>query len=627
MTGAGNIPHGKSKPASLQALPGLNRLTSDLESLQCAETSIHLICFDILSLRFINSAYGRDIGDALLQAISDWAHSLPEGKLYRVEGDLFCLLFLDEEFSSIIKYTEAIDQRFSRPWVLSSREKTSTVFVQTTIAIIPYEKSFHSQNICDLLNRALDYSQNSRRTCILDFETDEKLREHMKMQFELKTCIFSGMAGFYVQFQPIADPVKKTWKGLETLCRFTSPNFGKIPPDVFIPECEALGVIHIVGLWVLKTAIRICKEQQLDQFPDFFISVNISATQVVQPTFAEDIQNVLCTYEYPPDKLLLEITESTAFTFNSITTTAIEKLRSLGVMFALDDFGTGYSGFNNLKKLPVDFLKTEREFIEDIENDHYLQYFYYIMSETAHASGMRLIAEGVESGEQLRSVTKSGADLIQGFFFGKPMDANMLSMQKSNFKEPIDSASTNGLPMIDLRQWINGQDAYKITPALFRLLSQCLNIITSEEDINVAIQKVLGTIGTHFKVNRVYVFLQETGTVFSNKYEWCAEGVPSQLELFQYADATEDKFYDILRENEIVIAHNYNQLPSNLRRMLEEGGQKDSIQSIVVLPMNHKGEIRGFVGFDDSIERDWVPEEIIILHNLCIIALLVLTRS
>ncbi|MDL2295097.1 EAL domain-containing protein, partial [Ruminococcaceae bacterium OttesenSCG-928-D13] len=370
-----------------------------------------------------------------------------------------------------------------------------------------------------------------------------------------------------------------------------------------------------------------CKALGLDQIDRFFVSVNVSALQMNRRNFVHTVTDALEKHAYPPDKLLLEITESTQFAFNKTTLSAVKTLRGRGVLFALDDFGSGYSGFSNLKNLPVDMLKTDREFIENIENDTYLQYFYYIMSETAHANGMHLIAEGIETRQQLQSVVKNGADLVQGYLFGKPMDAETIGQMKDHFTTPLSEFQGWMSGISDFKQWINSQGAYQITPSLFGLQSKCIRLILDEDDAEVALDKILEVVGIHFKVNRVYIFMREAGTVFSEKYEWCAEGIEPQLHLFQEVDVAVDGFYDMLLENEMVIATMEPQLPVNLRGRLDSASRHGTIQSILAMPMRQRGEILGYVGYDDSSARDWMPEEMILLHNLCLFCLIILAKA
>ncbi|MDL2253462.1 EAL domain-containing protein [Ruminococcaceae bacterium OttesenSCG-928-I18] len=617
-----------NKPLSfLRALPGWEQLEQDLAEMRAEEEKICFLCYDIHSLRRVNRAYGRKVGDALLAAVAEWALSFPDSRLYRIEGDEFCLVFEKADLLCVYHYADVMESRFGKVWQLDIGGKTTEVFAQASIAAIGDLECDYRTELPDLLDQALKLSRKNHQITMFTAKHDEMTRAHVRLQMELKHSILSDMSGFSLVFQPIADPATGTWRGLEALCRWTGPTIGPVPPNIFIAEAEEMGLIHRLGNWTLDKAISSCKEMRLDKIDRFFISVNVSALQMNKRNYVRVVLDTLEKHRYPPEKLLLEITESTQFSFNDTTMTAIDMLRAKGVLFGLDDFGSGYSGFSNLKNLPVDILKTDRDFIENIENDAYLQYFYFIMSETAHASGMRLIAEGIETKEQLQSVVKNGTDLVQGYLFGRPMDQATIAANTENFTVTLKHFSGWITDLVDFKHWIYSQEAYKITPSLFGLQSKLISIILEEDNLDKAIDKILQTVGVYFKVNRAYVFLQEEGTLFSNRYEWCAEGVAPQKHLFQKVDGVLDGFYEVLCENEVVMASNAEQLPQNLRERLEGGDQQGSIQSLVVMPMKQHERILGFVGFDDQVCRDWMPEELIILHNLCLLCLIILVKN
>ncbi|MDL2218774.1 EAL domain-containing protein [Ruminococcaceae bacterium OttesenSCG-928-O06] len=602
---------------------GPKALESALQELRLGQDGRFLICYDITSLRNINCLYGRKAGDALLNAVCHWVASLSTGHLYRIEGDLFCILLPGFTLRDTEKVVRRIETRFSQPWALLANGRHLEVFTTATIAYMEDREAFWSAHLPDLFARALDAAKRERLPILFTPEADLQTREDIHLQFHLRKSILQGMDGFDVVYQPIVNAKTGVWQGLEALCRWTSSELGAVPPDVFIPGVERMGLVHRVGEWVLDRALATCKALELEALKDFFVTVNISPMEVARPGFAFRVLSVCEKHDYPCEKLVLEITESTEFNFTPQNRSAVEALRKRGILFALDDFGTGYSGFGNLKRLPVDFLKTERDFIRGIEEDNYLQFFYYIMSETAHASGKRLIAEGVETPQQLSGVVRSGADLVQGYLFSKPLPAQVLAGRLDRFSVP----SKNHMPVSEIgnmQMWLRSNDAYKITPSLFGLLSQCMNILLGEEDFDAAINLVLGMMGSHFKVNRAYIFLQDAGTIFSNRYEWCAEGRTSQMHLFQHMDAATDGFYKVLVENNILIATDESQLPPNLLQRLAGGAQHGAIQAMVVMPMRRGEEVLGFVGFDDDHARAWQPEEIIMLHNLCLFTLIVM---
>ncbi|MDL2253876.1 EAL domain-containing protein [Ruminococcaceae bacterium OttesenSCG-928-I18] len=611
----------------LQTISTAEQLAEDLDEVGEGTASFSFLCYDIHSLRKVNRAYGRKVGDALLAAVAKWVRGFPGSTLYRIDSDQFCLAFKNIDIELLRQYAFQMEARFGKPWKLEAEGHNHDIFVQASIAILADFEYEYRHELLELLDQALEISRRERQIILFTSEQDRLTQEQVRLQMELKSCILSDMLGFYLEFQPLVDPVTSTWRGLEALCRWKGPTIGQVPPGIFIEEVEEMGLIHQVGTWVLNKAIETCKMLHLDEIDQFFISVNVSSLQMNRHNYVRTVLDALEKHQYPAHKLMLEITESTQFSFNTSAMQSIDVLRGKGVKFALDDFGSGYSGFSNLKNLPVDMLKTDREFSVNIENDTYVQYFYYIMSETAHVNNMQLIAEGIETQEQLQSVVKNGADIIQGYLFGKPMSSETIYQLRDHFLTPLpvfNEHMTGGVPF---RQWMNSKQAYKITPALFDIQSKCIGHILDEEDAEVALRKIMETVGLHFKMTRVYVFLREEGAVFSEKYEWCADGIAPQKHLFQKMDGSTDGFYQVLQENEVVMVTKEVQLPDNLKERLDDAGRRGAIQSIVSMPMKQRGEILGFAGYDSSSERVWLPEELIILHNLCLLCLIVLAKN
>lgn len=606
-------------------LPNLAMLMLDLEDrYKRRAMPLHLVCYDIDALRKINFSYGHAVGDELLRQIADWVQSFSHSPLYRIEGDMFCLLLYGKTSTQVQQLTSSAMYRSKGPWIVHTENGAREIFVTAHMGIIPVDDYVLSQNLTDLMERVLDDSRHTRRIALFNQEADEIAQEYIRLQMDLKTCILRDMADFNLVYQPITDPSTGIWVGMEALTRWQRPGRGPVPPLIFIPEVERLGLMQVFGMWVMEKAVSTCRGLGLDSLDDFFLSVNVSASQL-QSDFAPRVKGLLARHGYPPHKLNLEITESTEFIFNDTTHGILEELRKLGVTFALDDFGTGYSSFSNMKHLPVRYIKTEREFIYGIEKDNYLQYSLYVISESAHASGMKLIVEGVEDHEVLRCVVKNGADLIQGYHYSEPIDQDALMRQIDRFTTPLACETLDGTEnLFNFGRWLRSKDAYNITPGLFDLLNQALDALLNADEPETALHDILGMVGSYFKVNRAFVFLRDEDAVFSNRYEWCAEGVDGQMHLFQKVDGAKDDFFQMLCDEQFIITTHESQLPQDMRGRLESGGQPSSIQSLAVHPIKRKGEILGFVGFDDDEPREWMPEEMLILHNLCLLVLITL---
>ncbi|MGF6375277.1 diguanylate cyclase (GGDEF)-like protein [Clostridiales Family XIII bacterium PM5-7] len=608
----------------LLRIPDVRQFASVIDELFKSTDSVSLLCYDIQSLRKINRAYGRNVGGTLLAAIADWVKTHLDGQLFRIEGDHFCLLFKNTNLDTLQNCAYALEDRFRNPWELIVGQEDYNLFVQASIAIFNEVEENHVDELLELMEQALSISKDKHEVIQFTAEYNKKTLEQVQLQLELKNCILSDMRGFHLEYQPFVNPVTRTWVGFETLCRWAGPTIGKVSPEVFIVEIEEMGLIHLVGSWVLNTAIATCKSMGLDAIDQFFVSVNVSAMQMNRSDFVETVMNILDTHQYPPEKLMLELTESAHFSFDKHVIDAINFLRAKGVRFALDDFGSGCSGFSSFKNLPADMLKMDRDFTENIESDKSLQYFYYVISETAHAHQMKLIAEGIETEAQLMSVMKNGADIIQGYFFSKPITIEEIVEHKENFFTPLHNFNGSELNMLSLNQWMSSQNAYMITPALFGLQSKCIDHVWQEKSVEDALYKIMETVGSHFNVSRVYVFMREQDTIFNETCEWCVEGVATQIDLFQQMDGATDGFLNLLRMQDVVFATKEQQLPDNLVKRLEESGHRGEVQSIVAMPMKQNGEILGFVGYDSVYERTWLPEELIILHNICLLCLIAL---
>ena len=601
------------------SLPNGQKLLQDMQGIYSdphGGKKTALLCFDFTSIRYFNGAYGQDPGSRLLKSILDWFdEDFSNDMLYRINEYEFCLplrVVSDEEARITAQY---IYDRFSNPWMVEIEGEEMSYFCGISLSLICSPEKVSDRDTLGLIDRTLDIARKSNRIFIYDEEMDQKSQERLRLAMSMKECLKRDMLGFEVHFQPIVEISSGIWKGLEALCRWTSPELGRVSPVVFIREAEQAGLICLLGSWVLETAVRRCKELKLDEIEGFFLSVNVSPIQMMDDTFADTVISVLEHYRYRGDMLNLEITESTELTFNSFTMAVIEKLRARGVRIALDDFGSGYSSFNNLKNLPVSFLKTERDFIQNIEQDSYLQYFFYILSEIAHANSMKLIAEGIEERTQLEIIKNNGGDYIQGFFFSKPLPAHELVKYVGNFNRTDEILLSTAPQPVNINQWLSGKDAYVITPNLLKVLNQCMQILLSETRLDIAFYKVLRVVGEHFDAERAFAFLRDPQGGYTNIQEWCAPGVGSLKPLLAQYDIRNitQSVFEALTRDKMLVSSDTSKLPESLREMLDFQG----IRAIVILPMFDEGELAGFVGCDDHRYREWSPDAVIMLWNLC----------
>lgn len=607
---------------TIDMLPGLGRLEQELKQLNKQKEQVYLICYDIEALRRINYAYGREAGDALLNSITDWVNERFEGALYRVDGDMFCVLLRHTRIEEVMRLAQEAYERSKKGWTLQLHGKQVELCVTASIAVIQPSPSLWDHYLLDVLERTLEISKRGKRVAVYGEELDREICEFLRMQLELKNSLLLDMAGFSLQFQPIVNPHNGIWKGLEALCRWNSKEFGSVSPLVFIREVERMGLMSKLGQWVLETAVSTCAGMGLVNIPGFFLSVNVSSSQIVQHDCADRILAALDHYGYPPHQLNLEITESAEFEFTDDARKVMDQLRSSGVSLALDDFGTGYSTLNNLKKIPATFIKTEREFIANIENDRFMQYYLYLISESAHLNSMYLIAEGVETDEQLQTVIRSGADYVQGYYFSKPIAAKELYASRHKFHARKKKAQLEDAECVSFNQWISTQESFVLSPAFFGLINQCIRIVLDGDCLDCVFEDVLNTIGRHFNVRRAFVFLRDEGFKFSNRYEWCADEAYSRKDALQRVDFAQLGIYDSLLSEEFLISNMFAGLSQPKRK--DDAAEKD--QTLLIAPITRKGILVGCVGFEDNADRKWRSEEVLILHNICLLVLIALSK-
>jgi EAL domain-containing protein (putative c-di-GMP-specific phosphodiesterase class I) len=304
------------------------------------------------------------------------------------------------------------------------------------VCVIDGRTGFESPaQILSIIERTLHISKESGTVAVYDQEMDRILKKDIELEVSLKNSVTDDMRGFEVFFQPIVDPKKGMWQGVEALARWTSPEFGRVPPLVFIKMAEQTGLINTIGQWVLDTAIGVCANLKLHELDDFFLDVNLSPLQMSDEKLVSNVLLSLQKHGFPGRNLALEITESEEVDDGGYSQTMLERLRALDINIALDDFGTGYSNFNNLKFMPVGILKTEKQFIDDIVTDEYQQFLSYVLVELAHSADMKLIAEGVETPEQMKELMRNGADYFQGYLFARPLSVRDLDEHVYKFTE------------------------------------------------------------------------------------------------------------------------------------------------------------------------------------------------
>ncbi len=384
---------------------------------QCA-----VLLLDVDRFKLVNDSLGNASADQLLIQIAQRVKTcMRQGDvLARVGGDEFAVLLDDvsgeEEASSV---ATRIQQALSISFNLLGQEVYTTMSIGIALASDYEQVSDMLRDADTAMHQAK--ARGKARYEVFGHDMHGELMSRLKMETDLRhACERDEL---FVDYQPIVSLGSRTLIGFEALVRWRHPEFGIIPPKDFIPVAEETGQILTIGQTVLESACRQAREwqQTYPVAPPLFVSVNLSVKQFNQPGLVENIASLLERFQLPPRCLKLEITESVFSDNIEAAVGLLTQLRELGVQLSIDDFGTGYSSLSYLQRFPIDTLKIDRSFVTQMmENEENLAIVRTIVA-LAQNLGMDVVAEGVETEDQLKLLRKLDCENGQGYLFSTPL--------------------------------------------------------------------------------------------------------------------------------------------------------------------------------------------------------------
>ena len=400
-----------------------DRLTHAMAQADRYHQILAVLFLDLDRFKAINDTLGHNVGDELLKLAAERLRSCIRDcdTVARLGGDEFTIIVDDiVEIQDAAVVAQKILDTISQPFNLHGHE----VFISVSIGLTLYPNDDENadnllRNADSAMYRAKEYGRNNYQFYVADMNV--KARERLMLENQLRRALDRNEFALY--YQPRVDLFSGRVIGAEALLRWRHPDMGLVPPAQFIPILEDTGMIIPVGEWVLQQAAQQNRTWQDLGLPRIRMAVNLSVRQFVQKDLAGSILAILKRVGLSPEYLELEITEDLLLEHNQTNIITLTKLRNQGIHISIDDFGTGYSSLSYLKRLPIDTLKIDQSFLRDIENDPDNKAITSAIIAMAGSLHLNVLAEGVETEEQLAFLRAQGCNEIQGFSFSQPLTA------------------------------------------------------------------------------------------------------------------------------------------------------------------------------------------------------------
>ncbi|MFD2365776.1 EAL domain-containing protein [Pseudoduganella sp. GCM10020061] len=422
-----------------------DRLSQAIAYADRSRYPVWVMLVDLDRFKFVNDSMGHKAGDVLLMTVAARLRSAlrEHDTVARLSGDEFVVIVsATEEQALTPMIVERLMESVAQPVMLGTKEFTVSCSIGVAVypsGGTPADSLIEHADIA--MYRAKKLGRNN-----FQFYTpamNEEAMERVRIEGALRKALERNE--FVLHYQPQVDLKTGQVCGMEALLRWQHPELGMVPPNRFIGVAEETGLIVPIGLWVLRTACEQNKQWQREPgFERLRVAVNLSARQFSSPHLIEDIRAVLDDTGLAPESLEIELTESLFMTDIAQAVDMLHQMkRQLGVNLSIDDFGTGYSSLSYLSRFPIDVLKIDRSFVNDIAHDGGDAAIVTSIIALAHNLKLAVIAEGVETAEQLEYLSKHGCDEMQGYYFSPPLPA-------AEFYEVIRQRKALAVPVLDV---------------------------------------------------------------------------------------------------------------------------------------------------------------------------------
>ena len=423
----------------LTGLPNRQQLQQQLDQILAdagrLQRRVAVLCVGLDDFKGINEQFSYQTGDQLLLALADRlrGHSGRLGALARLGGDQFALIQADiEQPYEAAELAQLVLDDLEEPFSLGDQQ----VRLRATIGITLFPED--GENTEKLLQKAeqtmtLAKSRSRNRYQFYIASVDSEMRRRRELEKDLRDALAQNQ--LHLVYQPQIDYRDMRVVGVEALLRWQHPQHGFVAPDLFIPLAEQNGSIIAIGEWVLDQSCRQLREWHDMGFSDLRMAVNLSTVQLHHAELPRMVNNLLQAYRLPPRSLELEVTETGLMEDIGTATQHLLSLRRCGALIAIDDFGTGYSSLSYLKSLPLDKIKIDKSFVQDVLDDDDDATIVRAIIQLARSLGMQVIAEGVETREQESYIIAEGCNEGQGYLYSKPLAARDLTLYLKQSRE------------------------------------------------------------------------------------------------------------------------------------------------------------------------------------------------
>ena len=425
-------------PNRQQLQQQLDQILEDAGRLQ---RRVAVLCVGLDDFKGINEQFSYQSGDQLLLALSDRlrSHSGRLGALARLGGDQFALVQADiEQPYEAAELAQSVLDDLEQPFQLDQQE----VRLRATIGITLFPEDGDSTE--KLLQKAeqtmtLAKSRSRNRYQFYIASVDSEMRRRRELEKDLRDALAQNQ--LHLVYQPQVDYRDHRVVGVEALLRWQHPQHGFVAPDLFIPLAEQNGTIIPIGDWVLDQTCRQLREWHDQGFSDLRMAINLSTVQLHHSELPRVVNNLMQVYRLPAKSLELEVTETGLMEDISTAAQHLLSLRRSGALIAIDDFGTGYSSLSYLKSLPLDKIKIDKSFVQDLLEDEDDATIVRAIIQLGKSLGMQVIAEGVETAEQEAYIIAQGCHEGQGYLYSKPLPARELTLFLKQ-SQRVNSAAT-----------------------------------------------------------------------------------------------------------------------------------------------------------------------------------------